>query len=121
MIPLMSDKTMRDDHDPFLTQLFAEQDQSLPVADFMARLVVQVELEQRKQRAYSIIAVVAILAIATLIAPWIAQAMEVLAAVVTECLTAVAPFFQSPLTWLVCGALVFALLPVIYTWRAFRS
>jgi hypothetical protein len=82
---------------------------------------VRLELAQRRRRAYLIIAVVAIFAIATLIAPWIAQAMEVLAAVVTECLTAVAPFFQSPITWLVCGALVFALLPVIYAWRAFRN
>jgi hypothetical protein len=117
----MSDESMRNDQDPFLTRLFAVQDRPLRADDFMATLVLRLEREQRMQRVYSTLVIVAILAVAALIAPWVAQTTPILVDFVAECLDACGSFLQSPLTWLVCSALALAFLPVIYVWRAFRN
>jgi sterol desaturase/sphingolipid hydroxylase (fatty acid hydroxylase superfamily) len=117
----MSDEPMRNNQDPFLARLFAEQDRSLRADDFMAAFLMRLEQEQRRQRVYSTLAIVAILTVAAFVAPWIAQATPIFINLVAECSGAWGSFLQSPLTWLVGGALAFAFLPVIYVWRTFRN
>jgi len=55
--------------DPLLAQLFAEQDQTLPAADFTASIMTRVHAEQRKQRLRSWISVVLMIVVAALLAP----------------------------------------------------
>jgi hypothetical protein len=117
----MSDKPMRDNQDPILMRLFAERDLPLPADDFMAQITMQLEQERRKQHRNSIATVVAIVAGTALFIPWIAQAMAIALHLVDEYFEASGGFLQSPVTWLAGGALVFACLPIIYVWRAFRG
>jgi hypothetical protein len=55
--------------DPLLAQLFAEQDQTLPAADFTANIMARVHAEQRKQRLRHTINVILMIAVAVLLAP----------------------------------------------------
>jgi hypothetical protein len=55
--------------DPLLAELFAEQDQTLPAANFTASIMARVRAEQRKQRLRHTINVILMIAVAVLLAP----------------------------------------------------
>lgn len=112
---------MRDEQDALLTRLFAEQDQSLPAADFLVQLVARLEREHRKQRGYSIAAAIAILVLGAAIAPWFAQVTSVFVELTVAATGAIGSMLSSPIAWLVGSALVFAFLPVVYVWRTWRG
>jgi len=112
---------MRDEQDVFLTRLFSEQDQVLPNVDFLKQLVGRMEREQRKQRAYSIVVVFAILVLGAIAAPWVAQMTSILVDLLAAATNAIEAVFASPIAWLAGGALAFAFLPVVYLWRTWQD
>jgi len=112
---------MRDEQDALLTRLFAEQERSLPEAGFLRQFVTRLEREYRKQRTYSIVAAIAILALGVAIAPWVAQVSSVVLELTAAATDAIGAVLASPIAWLVGGALAFAFLPVVYVWRTWRG
>jgi uncharacterized membrane protein len=117
----MSDKSMRDEQDALLTRLFAEQEQTLSTTDFTAQLLARLERENRRQRAYSIASVIAILVLGAAMAPWITQVASVFVELMAAATDVGASVLNSPVTWVAAGALVLAFLPFVYVWRAWQD
>jgi len=115
------DKFGRDEQDRLLMRLFAEQAQSLPATGFMVQLVTRLEREQQRRRAYSAVAIVAMLVVGVLTAPWVTQVLVVLENLAVAATGALGSALLSPIAWVACGAVLFALLPVFYVWRPWRS
>jgi hypothetical protein len=111
---------MRDDQDPIISRLFAEQDQSLPPDDFMLKLGSRMDRRQRVRRIYRVGAIVACLILSTLSAPWIAQITSTLIELTAAGISTSGPLLHAPLTWLVVGASAIGCCPVIYLWRTGR-
>lgn len=111
---------MRDNHDPVLARLFAEQASSLSADGFITQLVLRVEREQQKHRFLLVVLVVSLLAAAALLMPWVMQVSAAIGSLATDFSEAFGSLLHSPLAWLVAGALAIGMLPVVYVWRAWR-
>jgi hypothetical protein len=116
----MSNHPMRDDQDPTIRRLFAEQDLSLAPDDFMLKLGKRIDRLQRARRAYRTLAMVACLLLSTLSAPWIAQITSTLIELAGAGVSTIGPRLYVPLTWLLVGATVAGCSPIIYLWRTGR-
>jgi hypothetical protein len=111
---------MRDDQDPVLGRLFAEQGQALPPDDFMLRLSKRMHERQRVRRAFRVFALAACLVLSLLSAPWIAQFTSMLIELAAAGVSTVGPHVYWPLTWLVVAATAAGCSPVVYLWRTGR-
>lgn len=111
---------MRDDQDPIISRLFAEQDQSLPPDDFMLKLGKGIDKQQRVRRVYKLVAILACVVLPILSAPWIARFMSTLIELTAVGINTVGPHLFVPLTWLVVVATAAGCSPVIYLWRTGR-
>lgn len=111
---------MRDDQDPIIGRLFAEQDPGLPPDDFMLRLGKRLDEQERARRVYRVLAIIACLALSALSAPWVAQITSATLIGITEVGNTMGTLLYLPLTWLVVGATAAGCSPVIYLWRTGR-
>ena len=111
---------MRDDQDPVIRRLFAEQEKSRPVDDFILELSERIDARERVRRLYGVLAVVLGLALAALSAPWIAQATSMLIELTAAALSGGGPLLHAPLAWMVLAATAVGWSPVIYLWRTSR-
>jgi hypothetical protein len=111
---------MRDDPDPVIRRLFAEQEKSRPSDDFMLQLGKRIDARQRVGRAKGILAIVICLVLSALSAPWIAQIASALIGLAAAGIGGGAPLLHAPLAWLVVAATVTGWSPVIYLWRTGR-
>jgi len=111
---------MRDDHDPVIWRLFAEQGQALPPDDFMLKLSKRMHGRQRVLRAYRGLAIAACLVVSLISAPWVAQFTSTLIELAAAGVSTVGPHVYWPLTWLVIAATAAGCSPVVYLWRTGR-
>lgn len=111
---------MCNDQDPIISQLFTDQDQSLPPDSFMLKLGERIDKQQRARRVYRGLAIAACLLLAILCAPWVAQITSTLIELTVGGVSAISPIFRDPLTWLVAGATAAGSSPVLYLWRTGR-
>jgi hypothetical protein len=111
---------MRNDQDPVIRRLFAEQGQGLPSDDFMLQLGKRMDKRQRVRSIYRILAMIACLVLSILCAPWVAQITSTLIELTVVGINATGPLSHGPLTWLVVGATTAGCSPVIYLWRTGR-
>lgn len=111
---------MRDEQDPVIRRLFAEQEKSRPVDDFILELSERIDARERVRRLYGVLAVVLGLALAALSAPWIAQATSMLIELTAAALSGGGPLLRAPLAWMVLAATAVGWSPVIYLWRTSR-
>jgi hypothetical protein len=116
----MRSHPVRDDQDPGIARLFAEQDRSLPPDDFMIKLGKRIDARQRVQHARRVLAIIACLVVATLAAPWLAQLMAAVVDLASLGVGNLGALYYAPITWLVVGSIVAACSPVIYLWRTGR-
>jgi hypothetical protein len=116
----MSDHPKRDDQDPVLRRLFAEQGQALPSDDFTLKLSNRMHKRQRVRRAYRVAAIVACMAVSILSAPWVAQSTSTLIELTAAGMGTIGQHLYGPLTRLVGGATALGCLPAIYLWRTGR-
>jgi Na+-translocating ferredoxin:NAD+ oxidoreductase RnfD subunit len=115
--------------DPLLAQLFAEQDQTLPAADFTANIMARVHAEQRKQRLRSWISVALMIAVAALLAPvaidfaaTISSYLDLGLSTAMAALNSGAAQTQTDplITYLVGGVFACIAGPLLYAWRQWR-
>lgn len=111
---------MRDEQDPIIWRLFAEQQKSRSSADFMLRLGKRIDARERMHRAYGILTIAACVILAMLSAPWVAQGTSKLIELLVVGIGTSEPLFHVPLTWLLLGATAAGCSPVIYLWRTDR-
>jgi hypothetical protein len=112
---------MRDDQDPLILRLFAEQDQSPPPDDFMRRLGERIDAQQRVQGRYRVLATIACVVLAAVSAPWIAQITSNVIELALVGISSPGPIRDlPPLTWVLIGATAAGCTPVLYLWRTGR-
>jgi hypothetical protein len=111
---------MRDDQDPVIWRLFAEQGQALPPDDFILKLSSRMQERQRLRRACRVLALAACLVVSLLSAPWVAQFTSALIELAAADAGSIGPHLYGPLTWLVVSATAAGCSPVIYLWRTGR-
>ena len=111
---------MRNDQDPVIRRLFAEQVQGLQSDDFMLQLGKRMDKRQRVRSVYRVLAMIACLVLSILCAPWVAQITSTLIELTVVGINATGPLSHRPLTWLVVGATAAGCSPVIYLWRTGR-
>lgn len=111
---------MRDDQDPVIWRLFAEQGQGLPPDDFNLKLSKRMHERQRVRLAYRVLAIAACLVASILSAPWVAQFTSTLIELTAAGIGIIGPHLYLPLTWLVVAATAAGCSPVIYLWRTGR-
>src|ERR1700723_1478583 len=105
---------MIDEPDPLLTRLFAEQSQPEPVGDFVAGLIILLDRDQRRRRAYRIGVIIAGVIVAALLAPWIAQLAATAIGSIAAGITATHSLLNFPWAWLVAWSIATSFLPVVY-------
>jgi hypothetical protein len=111
---------MRDNQDPLIGRLFAEQDQTGRSDDFLRQVSQRVDKRQRVRRVYKRLALLACLVLSMLSALWIARGAALLIELAALGIGAIGPLLYEPVTWLVVGATVAAWSPIIYLWRTGR-
>jgi hypothetical protein len=111
---------MRDDQDPVISRLFAEQGEALPPDVFTLKLSKRMHERQRVRRAYRVLAIAACLVVSLLSAPWVAQFTSTLIELTAAGVGTIGPHLYWPLTWLVVAATAAGSSPVIYLWRTGR-
>jgi hypothetical protein len=111
---------MRNDQDPVISRLFAEQDQGLPSGDFMQQLGKQMAKQQRLRRVYRVLAIVACLVLSAVSTPLVAQIMSTLIDLTAAGVSSISPLLYVPLTWILIAATAAGCSPVIYLWRTGR-
>jgi hypothetical protein len=111
---------MRDNQDPVIRRLFAEQDHNLPPDDFVLQLGKRIDDQRSVRRVHRILAIIACLVLATLSAPWVAQITSTLIELTAAGISTIGPHLYVPVAWLVVGATAAGCSPVIYLWRTGR-
>ena len=111
---------MRDDQDPVLRRLFAEQGQALSADDFTLKLSNRMHKRQRVLRAFRVAAIVACMVVSLLSAPWVAQSTSTLIELTATGVGTIGQHLYGPLTWLVVVTSVVGCSPAIYLSRTGR-
>jgi hypothetical protein len=113
----MRDELVNHTRDAMLAQLFAKGERALPDTEFLKQLLSRVEREQRRRQIYVTIALVFVLGLLALLAPWISESAANLVALGNQAANAIGSAVQSPIAWIIGAALVFAFAPLIYVSR----
>jgi hypothetical protein len=111
---------MRDDQDPVIWRLFAEQVEAVASDNFTPKLSRRISERQRVRRAIRVAAIVAFVVVSILSAPLVAQLTSTLIELTAAGIGTVGTRLNWPLTWLVAGATAAGCSPVIYLWRTGR-
>lgn len=105
---------MNDDRDPVLTRFFAEQNLSVDGSEFAARVAVMIDRDLRSARIYRIGMIIAVLVVASLLAPWLVQVCALAVGSLVAALSTTHALSSFPLAWLALCSIVGSLLPAIY-------
>ncbi len=105
---------MVDDRDPVLMRLFAEQRPPAGGSEFASRIDALMQRDLRRARIHRIGMIAGAAIVASLLAPWIAQACALAIGSVVVGLGTTRALLGSPLAWLAVFSILAAFLPVIY-------
>jgi len=105
---------MNDDRDPILTRIFAEQNSPVDGSEFAARVALMMDRDLRSARSYRIGMIIAVLVVASLLAPWLAQVCALAVGSVVAGLSTTRALSSFPLAWLALCSIVGSFLPAIH-------